>query len=77
MRSCQLIQDRVRKAGHGEWILGSGWHQEKWRRDSSPKLTVIPTHTEINKVSSDNPALLYMRADMPYLRTQRPWSWQG
>ena len=27
-----MVRESVRKARPGEWIIGSGWHQEKWNK---------------------------------------------
>ncbi len=31
-----LVGEAAAKAPPGEWILGRGWHQEKWRPCRSP-----------------------------------------
>lgn len=53
-----LVEEAVKKAEPGEWILGRGWHQEKW--DKTPELNVdgLPFHHDLSKVSPDNPVLL-------------------
>lgn len=46
------------KAKPGEWILGRGWHQDKW--DSLPEDAVdgVPRNDSLNKVSQNNPVRL-------------------
>ena len=46
------------KAKPGEWILGRGWHQDKW--DSLPEDAVdgVPRNDTLNQASPDNPVLL-------------------
>ena len=41
-----------------EWILGRGWHQEKW--DAVPEGSVdgVPTHESLSSVSPNNPVFL-------------------
>jgi len=43
------------RAGPGEWIVGRGWHQEKWT--DTPETTVrgFPVHEPLSAVSPDNP----------------------
>lgn len=43
------------QAEPGEWIVGRGWHQEKWT--DAPETTVrgFPTHEQLTAVSPDNP----------------------
>ena len=62
VKSYQEMVDRVKeaidKSKPGEWILGRGWHQDKW--DSLPKNTVggFQTHELLSAVSPDNPVYL-------------------
>ena len=45
----------VEQAEPGEWIVGRGWHQEKWT--DAPETTVrgFPAHGQLTAVSPDNP----------------------
>ena len=43
----------------GEWIIGSGWHQEKWHQAPEPAVEGYPTNEALSRVSPDNPVLLY------------------
>lgn len=42
----------------GEWIIGRGWHQEKW--DPAPMKNVegYPSHKKLSEATPDNPVLL-------------------
>jgi predicted amidohydrolase YtcJ len=53
-----LVQSAVQKAKPGEWILGRGWHQEKWDKTPQPNVDGLPFHNALSKVSPDNPVLL-------------------
>jgi len=57
------VVDMVARAAQdrppGEWIIGSGWHQEKWREAPEPAVEGYPTDTALSRVSPDNPVLLY------------------
>ncbi len=53
-----LVAAAVRTAKPGEWILGRGWHQEKWDRKPEPNVDGLPFHEELSRVSPDNPVLL-------------------
>lgn len=46
-------------AAPGTWIIGRGWHQEKW--DISPEKQVLgyPYHDALSAVSPDNPVILH------------------
>lgn len=53
------VKDRVSASEPGDWIVGRGWHQEKW--ESIPKKNVYgyPYHDDISKISGENPVVLY------------------
>ncbi|MEE8411679.1 MAG: amidohydrolase, partial [Acidobacteriota bacterium] len=42
----------------GEWILGWGWHQEKWDAPPSPAVEGYPVHDTLSAATPDNPVLL-------------------
>ncbi len=53
-----MVGSAVAKAQPGEWILGRGWHQEKWQRVPEPNVEGIPFHQSLSAVSPENPVLL-------------------
>ncbi len=53
-----MVEAAARKAAPGEWILGRGWHQERWKRTSEPRVDGVPLHHELSRVSPNNPVLL-------------------
>jgi predicted amidohydrolase YtcJ len=53
-----LVGDAAAKAQPGEWILGRGWHQEKWTAVPQPNVEGFPIHDALSTVSPDNPVLL-------------------
>ena len=53
-----LVKAAVAKAKPGEWILGRGWHQEKWTTAPSPSVEGFPVHEALSRVSPDNPVML-------------------
>jgi predicted amidohydrolase YtcJ len=48
----------ARAAAPGEWILGRGWHQEKWTAPPAPAVEGFPLHGSLSRVSPDHPVLL-------------------
>ncbi len=46
------------EAEPGAWIIGRGWHQEKWRNRPEPSVLGYPYHDALSAVSPDNPVLL-------------------
>jgi predicted amidohydrolase YtcJ len=53
-----MVADAVKKAQPGEWIVGRGWHQEKWDKVPTPNVEGFPLHDSLSKVSPNNPVLL-------------------
>lgn len=54
----QMVAEAARQAKPGAWILGRGWHQEKWTRRPSPEVDGFPVHDAVSKVSPQNPVWL-------------------
>ncbi len=53
-----MVSEAAIKARPGEWILGRGWHQEKWDEVPNPNVDGLPLHDALSRVSPDNPVLL-------------------
>ncbi|MDP6837082.1 MAG: amidohydrolase [Candidatus Marinimicrobia bacterium] len=53
-----LVAQAAREARPGEWIIGRGWHQDKWDRTPEPNIEGLPFHHELSAVSPDNPVFL-------------------
>jgi hypothetical protein len=54
----QLVGAAVARARPGQWIVGRGWHQDKWTAPPQPNVEGFPTHASLDAVSPDNPVLL-------------------
>jgi predicted amidohydrolase YtcJ len=54
----KMVETAAIKAKPGEWILGRGWHQEKWTRSPKPNIDGLPLHNSVSRVSPDNPVML-------------------
>jgi predicted amidohydrolase YtcJ len=53
-----MVAGAARGAASGEWILGRGWHQEKWGRAPRPSVEGLPVHAGLSRVSPENPVFL-------------------
>ena len=53
-----MVAEAARAARPGEWILGRGWHQEKWTSTPQPNVDGVPYHHELSRASPRNPVLL-------------------
>jgi predicted amidohydrolase YtcJ len=54
----ESVKDAVSKSKPGQWILGRGWHQDKWDRKPPKMVKGFQTHDLLSKVSPDNPVYL-------------------
>lgn len=54
----EKVKDAVAKAKPGQWILGRGWHQDKWDVKPEKMVKGFQTHEQLSKVSPDNPVFL-------------------
>jgi len=53
-----MVKDAVAKAKPGEWIVGSGWHEGKWKPVPQPNVEGLPLPVSLDAVSPNNPVLL-------------------
>ena len=53
-----MVAAAVEDVEPGEWILGRGWHQEKWDSVPADNVAGFPAHTALSAVSPDNPVCL-------------------
>lgn len=53
-----MVAGAAKKARPGEWIVGRGWHQEKWSARPKPNVEGFPTHASLDAVSPNNPVIL-------------------
>ncbi|HMK20202.1 MAG TPA: amidohydrolase [Chitinophagaceae bacterium] len=53
-----MVADAVKKAKPGDWIVGRGWHQEKWNPAPAKNYLGYPYHEELDKVSPNNAVIL-------------------
>lgn len=54
----EMVGEKVLESEKGEWIIGRGWHQEKWVRVPEEHIHGYPFHHELSEISPDNPVLL-------------------
>lgn len=54
----QMVAEAAKKAKPGDWIVGRGWHQEKWDHAPQPNYLGYPYQEMLDKISPDNPVLL-------------------
>ena len=57
-RVVAMVDSAARAAEQGEWILGRGWHQEKWDRAPARTVQGFPVRDRLDEVAPENPVLL-------------------
>ena len=53
-----MVGKAAAAAAPGTWVLGRGWHQEKWSSPPEPAVEGSPVHHSLSAASPDNPVLL-------------------
>ena len=51
----QMVGEAAAQAPPGEWVLGRGWHQEKWTSTPEPSVDGVPVHASLSAASPENP----------------------
>jgi predicted amidohydrolase YtcJ len=54
----EKVKEAVGKAQPGQWILGRGWHQDKWVNKPTDMVKGFPTHNQLSEISPNNPVFL-------------------
>lgn len=54
----QKVKEKAATLEPGVWILGRGWHQDKWDSITAPMVNGFPTHKLLSSVSPNNPVYL-------------------
>ena len=53
-----LVAAEVEQIKPGTWIIGRGWHQDKWSSRPQPNVEGLPFHHKLTAVSPQNPVFL-------------------
>ena len=53
-----MVEEAVSEVEPGQWIVGRGWHQDKWETRPTPNIEGLPTHDSLSAVSPENPVFL-------------------
>ena len=52
------VEEAAKQTPPGEWIVGRGWHQSKWKSKPTPHIDGYPTTTSMDLISPNHPVLL-------------------
>jgi hypothetical protein len=53
-----MVKERAKTTPKGEWILGRGWHQDKWVNQPEGMYRNLPTHHALSEAVPDHPVFL-------------------
>ncbi len=53
-----MVAEKVKHTEKGEWIIGRGWHQEKWTETPHDHIHGYPRHFDLSEIAPDNPVML-------------------
>jgi len=53
-----MVADAAAETPIGEWIVGRGWHQDKWKTKESVQVEGLPVHDSLSEVTPDHPVML-------------------
>ncbi len=54
----QKVKEAIATVKPGEWIVGRGWHQDKWNKKPTKIVKGFQTHELLSAISPDNPVVL-------------------
>lgn len=54
----EMVRKRAEQTPKGEWILGRGWHQDKWIQTPERMFKGFPTHHKLSEAVPDHPVYL-------------------
>ncbi len=52
------VAGAVNEAEPGDWIIGRGWHQDKWALKEAVLVEGLPLHDSLSAATPDNPVML-------------------
>ena len=54
----QIVKEKSLSTPEGEWIIGRGWHQDKWKNSPEKLLRGFPTHNKLSEAVPNHPVYL-------------------
>ena len=53
-----MVADTATETPPGEWIIGRGWHQDKWQTREAELIEGLPLHDTLSAATPDHPVML-------------------
>ena len=54
----QIVKEKSKTIPEGEWIIGRGWHQDKWKNSPEKLIRGFPTHNKLSEAVPNHPVYL-------------------
>tara|TARA_B100000989_G_scaffold297817_1_gene284813 strand:+ start:307 stop:1944 length:1638 start_codon:yes stop_codon:yes gene_type:complete len=54
----EIVKKKAKQIPKGEWIIGRGWHQDKWTDSPEKLMKGFPTHDKLSESVPDHPVYL-------------------
>jgi len=54
----EMVRDAAARTQPGQWIVGRGWHQDKWETKPDKMVKGFPLHKKLSEASPNNPVFL-------------------
>jgi len=72
-----LVKAKAKTKKTGDWIIGKGWHQDKWDSSYYTRVSDFPIHDSLSFYTPDNPVILYHSSNHLILVNQRAMDLAG
>jgi len=53
-----MVAEKTAETPEGEWIIGRGWHQDKWIESEDELVEGLPLHDSLSAATPDHPVML-------------------
>ena len=53
-----MVAESAQTTPPGEWIIGRGWHQDKWEEKEATLVEGLPVHDSLSAATPDHPVML-------------------
>jgi len=53
-----MVEEEAKETPPGEWIIGRGWHQDKWEIKEDMLVEGLPLHDSLSAATPDHPTML-------------------
>ena len=51
----EIVKNKSNEIPYGEWIIGRGWHQDKWTESPEKLIKGFPTHNKLSEAVPNHP----------------------